>query len=135
MIENVDYEEKPMDNFKATSGIGLYKIRYEMDVVNSAREQNYIAGVISYSSDEAVKTLVNFAKGNVKGFKGLKIEEVAFEGGCHAISDTVRKEILKVAKLEGVVVDKSQYDEIVAKLEKVEKKAASTKKTIIPKKD
>lgn len=133
MIDNVDVQ--PTDNFKAQAGIGLYKIRYEMDVVNSKRDQNYIAGVIAYSSEEAVNTLVNFAKEKVRGFKGLKIEEVAFEGGCHAISETVRKNIIKNAKLEGLVVGKDEYDNIVKELEESNKKASNSKKSIIPKKD
>lgn len=131
MIENVEQEKA--DNFKAVAGIGLYKIRYEMDVKGSAKEQNYIAGVIAYSSEEAVNTLVEFAKLKIKGFKGLKIEEVAYEGGCHAMSDKVRKAIIKGAKAEGVVVGKSQYDDVVAQLEDVTKKIATSKKSIIPK--
>lgn len=133
MIENVEQQK---DNFKAVAGIGLYKIRYEMDVQGSTKEQNYIAGVISYSSEEAVKTLVEFAKLKVKGFKGLKIEEVAYEGGCHAMSDSVRKAIIKGAKEDGTVVGKSQYDEVVAELTQLKennKKAYSAKKSIIPK--
>ena len=131
MIENV--EQQQTDNFKAVAGIGLYKIRYEMDVKASSKEQNYIAGVIAYSSEEAVNTLVEFAKLKVKGFKGLKIEEVAYEGGCHAMSDKVRNAIIKGAKAEGVVVGKSKYDEVVAQLEDATKKTATAKKSIIPK--
>ena len=131
MIENV--EQQQTDNFKEVAGIGLYKIRYEMDVKGSAKEQNYIAGVIAYSSEEAVNTLVEFAKLKVKGFKGLKIEEVAYEGGCHAMSDKVRTAIIKGAKADGVVVGKSKYDEVVAQLEDATKKATTAKKSIIPK--
>lgn len=119
------------DNFKTQKGIGLYKINYEMDVKNSAREQGYIAGVIAYSSEEAVNTLVNFAKKNVKGFKGLKINEVSFDGACHAMSDTVKSAVLKGAVREGVVVEKEKYK---AALEASTKAAKVTsKKSIIPK--
>ena len=128
MIVNV--EESQLDNFKPTKGIGLYKIRYEMDVTGSTREQNYIAGVISYTSKEAIDTLADYARKNVKGFKGMKVEEVAFEGLCHAMSESVKGAILKTAMLEGAVVSKEDYDAV---LEENKKETKKTKKTIIPK--
>jgi hypothetical protein len=127
MIENVEARQ---DNMKTHDGIGLYKISYEMDVVGSSRDQNYIAGIISYTSEEAVQTLVKFAKQRVKGFKGLKINEVAFEGGCHAISDTVRQAILNTAVMEGIMVPKEDVDILLAD---AAKEAKGKKKSIIPK--
>ena len=51
--ENQNNSEQHPDNFKPVKGICLYKIKYEMDVDGSSRDQNYIAGVMAYSSDEA----------------------------------------------------------------------------------
>jgi hypothetical protein len=122
-----------MDDFKAVKGIGLYKIQYEMDVKNSARPQNYIAGIIAYSSQEAVDTLVQFAKKRVKGFKGLKIDTVAFEGLCHAMSDTVKGQVINGAINEGKVVDKAKYDADMKIAMEASTKASTVKKSIIPK--
>ncbi len=126
MIQNV--EEAPQDNLKTVKGIGLYKIRYEMDVTDSSRDHSYMAGVIAYTSKEAVDTLVIFARKRVKGFKGMKVEEVAFEGLCHAMSDTVKEAVLKTAILEGKVVSKSDYEALLAEGQK-----QTNKKSIIPK--
>jgi hypothetical protein len=125
----LNVNENESDNMKTQQGIGLYKIRYEMDVKGSTRDQNYIAGIIAYTSKEAVDTLVNFAKNRIKGFKGMKVEEVAFEGGCHALSDRVKEAVVKTAILEGKVVTKEDYDVVVAE----SKEAAKVKKSIIPK--
>lgn len=116
------------DNVKTQEGIGLFKIKYEMDVKNSARDQNYIAGVIAYNSKEAIDSLVDFAKKRVKGFKGLKIDEVAFEGSCHSMSDRVRDAILRDAINKGKVVLREDYDALLEK--KPTKKV--TKKSILP---
>lgn len=128
MIENVERQEVSTPQ---EGGIGLYKIRYEMDVKGNVAGQGYIAGIISYNSEEAVNTLVKFCKKRVKGFKGLKIEECGFEGGCHAMSDSVRDAVLKTAILEGLVVPKSEHDMIVEEAMKSVKK--TTKKSIVPK--
>lgn len=126
MLVNME-KELPQDNLKTVKGIGLYKIRYEMDVKNTTRDQNYMAGVIAYTSKEAVDTLIGFARKNITGFKGMKVEEVAFEGLCHALSDEVREAILSTAKLEGAVVSKEDYNALLAEGKK------SVKKSIIPK--
>lgn len=127
MIENVEGRQ---DNMKTQEGIGLYKIRYEMDVTGSTREQSYIAGVIAYTSKEAVETLVKFANARVKGFKGLKTEEVAFEGNCHAMSDAVKNAVLKTAVVEGEVVLKDEHEELLAAASKPKR---GRKTSIIPK--
>lgn len=128
MLMNVEGEDqRPDDNFKAVKGIGLYKIKYEMDVQGSTRDQNYIAGVMAYSSDEAVQSLVKFAKDNVKGFKGMRTHEVAYEGPIHTMSESVKEAVLKTATLEGKIVSKEDYNALM------EKKKSSKKKTIIPK--
>lgn len=124
--------ENQTDNMKTTKGIGLYKINYEMDVKNSVREQSYIAGVVAYSSKEAVDTLIEFAKKNVKGFKGMKVNEVSFDGACHAMSETVKNAVLKSAIREGIVVEKEKFKAALESSSKTEKKPA-TKKSIIPK--
>lgn len=125
MIENV---EAPYgDNVKPQEGIGLFKIRYEMDVVNKTRDNSYVVGIIAYTSKEAVDTLVAFCKSRVQGFKGMRIDEVAFEGLVHDVSPSVKNALLKTAILQGEVVSKADYD---ALLEDSQKK---TKKSIIPK--
>lgn len=129
MNENVKKSEQA-DNFKAAAGIGLYKIRYEMDVKDSTRESGYMAGVIAYTSKEAVDTLINFAKNKIKGFKGMKVEEVAYEGACHSLSDAVKDAIINTAKLEGDIVSKKEYD-LVVKEAAAELKAAKGKKQSI----
>ncbi len=123
----------PEDNLKTVKGIGLYKINYEMDVRGSNRDQNYIAGVIAYTSKEAIDTLTDFAVKRVKGFKGMKVEQVAFEGLCHAMSVEVQEAVLKTAKLEGKVVSREDYDALLSE-RKIETKKA-VKKSIIPKKE
>ena len=126
-------QDEKSDNMKTVEGIALFKIRYEMDVKNSGREQAYTAGVIAYTSKEAVDCLINFAKINIKGFKGMRVDEVAFEGLCHAMSDQVKFAILNTAKLQGDVVSKEDYDALLNKGKKEAKK--TTKKSIIPKVD
>ena len=95
-----------LDKMGYKTGIGLYKIKYEMDVQGSTRDQNYMAGVMAYSSDEAVQTLIKFARESVKGFKGMRTHEVAFEGPIHSMSEAVKEAVLKTATLEGRVVSK-----------------------------
>lgn len=121
------------DNMKTTKGIGLYKINYEMDVKDSVREQSYIAGVIAYSSKEAVDTLISFARKNVKGFKGMKVNEVSFDGACHAMSDTVKSAILKGAIKDGDVVETEKYKAALEASNKTSAKKDGKKKSIIPK--
>ena len=123
--------EDGRDNMKTVIGIGLYKIRYEMDVQGSSKDHNYVAGVIAYTSKEAVDTLAEFGKNNVKGFKGMKIHEVSFDGLCHAMSDNVKGAILDTAKLEGKVVSKDDYDALLSEGKSEAKK--TPKKRILPK--
>lgn len=132
MIENVEKGERH-DNFKAVQGIGLYKIRYEMDVSNSKREQSYMAGVVAYTSEEAVNTLVKFAKARVKGFKGMKIEEVSFDGLCHAMSDAVTNAVISKAKNEGTIVMKADYDDALKEAKKETKKTGKKQSILNPK--
>ena len=98
------------DRFKRGNGIGLYKIRYQMDIKGEAQEKRFAAGVVAYSNGEAVKTLTEFCRKNVKGFKGFRISEMNFEGLVHAVSDVIRDQIIKTAILEGRVVSKEDYD-------------------------
>jgi len=130
MNQNVKQTEQ-VDNFKAAAGIGLYKIRYEMDVKDSTRESGYVAGVVAYTSKEAVDTLINFAKSKVKGFKGMKIEEVAYEGACHSLADSVKDAVINTAKLEGNVVSKEDYDLVVEEAAKELKAAKGKKQSIL----
>lgn len=126
MIQNVEARQ---DNMKTQDGIGLYKISYEMDA-DTKRDPSYIAGIIAYTSEEAVKTLVTFCKKRVKGFKGLRINEVAYEGGCHAVSDSVRDAIIGTAVMEGFVIPKEDHEVL---MKEAVKEAKGKKKSIIPK--
>lgn len=127
MIQNVEARQ---DNMKTQEGIGLYKITYEMDLTSNKRDNNYIAGIIAYTSEEAVQTLVKFCKERVDGFKGLRINEVAYEGGCHAVSDSVRNAIIGGAVMEGLVIPKEDHDVL---MESAVKETKGKKKSIIPK--
>lgn len=118
------------DNIKTQEGIGLFRIKYENKVKGSERDQNYIAGVIAYTSKEAVDTIIEISNKTIKGFQGMKVDEVSFEGLCHAMSDKVKKAVLRGAIAEGKVVSKDEYDELVSKLNSMKK----VKKQIIPKK-
>ena len=120
------------DNFKNVQGIGLYRIRYEMDVSNSSKDHSYVAGIVAYTSKEAVDTLTVFAKKRVKGFKGMRIDEVSFEGLCHELSDNVKDAVINRGIIEGKAVSKDDYEAALA-LGKKEAKKTSDKKSIIPK--
>ena len=124
-------EEEMQEDIKSVKGIGLYKIRYEMDVVGSSRDQNYVAGILAYTSREAIDTLVAFGKNSVKGFKGMKVSEIAFEGLCHDFSDAVKNAVVDRAKLDGEVVSKEDYDSVLSEKKKETKK--SSKKSILTK--
>lgn len=130
MLMNVEEERMTKEPLPpANKVIGLYKINYEMDIKGSSKDNNYIAGVIAYSSDEAVNTLIEFGRAGVKGFKGVRVHQVAFEGAIHTISKPIRKAILETAILEGKVVSKADYDALSAKESK------KAKKSIIPKEE
>ena len=132
MITNVESNQA---RFKPVKGIGLYKINYELDLATTGNDKpSYIAGIIAYTSEEAVQTLVKFCKNNVKGFKGLKVNELAFEGFCHELSETVKNVILANAVKEGKVVATDAHKAVLTELEETLKKQAKTKKSIIPKK-
>jgi hypothetical protein len=130
MITNI---EQSQERFKAVKGIGLYKIRYEMDVKGSDKNKAYTAGIIAYTNDEAVNTLVNFAKTRVKGFKGIRVNELSFEGLCHSMSDKVKDAVIKTAIAEGKVVAMEDHKTELVNLEK--KTPKNTKKSVIPKKN
>ena len=124
-------EQEYNDNMKTVKGIGLFKITYEMDVQGSSRDQHYVAGVIAYTSKEAIDTLSDFATKRVKGYKGMKVEQVSFDGLCHAMSVNVQEAVLKTAILEGRAVRKEDYDTLLSEGKKEVKK--TLKKRIIPK--
>ena len=126
MITNVEANQQ---KFKEVKGIGLYKINYEMSLKGDDNKPSYIAGIIAYNSEEAVQTLVSFLRNKVKGFKGLKINELAFEGLCHEMSDTVKDAVINGAIAEGKVTA------VKAKATKpaVKAKTKATKKSILPK--
>jgi uncharacterized protein YaeQ len=129
MIMNVDNESN-QKRFNPEGGIGLFKINYEMDLKGSSDNPQYSAGIIAYSNEQAVKTLVNFCKNKVKGFKGLKVQELAFEGLCHEISDEVKNVILNGAVKEGKVVASKDHQKVLEELEaKMKAKKSIVKKS------
>lgn len=98
-MESIEQQDRMMQN----RGIGLFKIDYEMDVRDSKGEHTYQAGILAYGSDEAVETLRQDLIKRVKGFKGFKINQVAFDGYCHALSNKVRSAVINGAVNEGLV--------------------------------
>jgi hypothetical protein len=132
MIMNMDSESNEQ-RFKGNKGIGLYKVNYEMDVKGSSDGEVYTAGVIAYSSEEAIKTLSNFSAKRIKGFKGMKINELAFEGLCHAMSDKVKKAVIRGAIAEGKVVSKQAHQAVLSELEDAMRKPKTTVKRSIVK--
>jgi hypothetical protein len=132
MIVNVDTESNEQ-RFKSGKGIGLYKVNYEMDVKGSSDKPQFTAGVVAYTSEEATKTLVEFSRQSIKGFKGMKINEMAFEGYCHALSNKVKKAIINQAINEGKVISKQAHNAVLAELETAMTKTRTTKKSIVKK--
>jgi len=132
MLMNVD-EQSNEERFKGVAGIGLYKINYEMDVQGAEQRPSYTAGIVAYTSEEAVKTLTNFCAKRVTGFKGMKIQEMGFEGLCHDMSDKVKNVILSGAIREGKAIATDAHKEVLAQLEDTLKKQAKVKKSIVPK--
>lgn len=132
MLMNVD-EQSNQERFKAVAGIGLYKINYEMDVQGAEQRPSYTAGIIAYTSEEAVKTLTNFCSKRVKGFKGMKIQEMGFEGLCHEMSDRVKNVLIRNAVAEGKVIATDAHKEVLAQLDESMKKQAKAKRSIVPK--
>ena len=124
-------ENESSEKLMTQKGIGLFKIDYEMDIQGQNRnyENTFQAGIIAYGSDEATKTLSAFLRKSIKGFRGFKINQLSFEGYCHAISDNVREQIIKGAIAEGkVFAAVEEFDEPTPKPTKSVKKE---KKSII----
>lgn len=132
MIVNMESDSN-QERFKSVRGIGLYKINYEMDLKGSSDRPQYTAGIIAYTNEEAVKTLANFCNKNVKGFKGLKVQEMAFEGLCHEMSDQVKNIMLSKAVAEGKVIATEAHSVVLAELDAKLKKEAKIKKSIVKK--
>lgn len=128
MITNVDTESN-QERFKNVEGIGLYKVNYEMDVVGADQRASFSAGIIAYTSEEAIQTLTDFLTKNIKGFKGMKIQEMGFEGLCHAMSEKVENAIInKALKMGKVLLPEDDAPE-----EKPKAKKAQQKRSIVPK--
>lgn len=112
-----------MDKKKVNMGIGLFKINYDMDLVGQSQNADrpqYTAGVLAHTNDEAVETLRQFCVKNVQGFKGFRINQIGFDGLCHAISKDVEEKIIGGAINRG----------IVKKVDKVEEKKTTTPKKV-----
>ena len=71
-------------------GISLFKIDYEIQ----GQDSIWSAGIVAYSSEEAVKSLAGFLKDTIKDFKGFKIDTLSFQGAVHHLSDAVRSAII-----------------------------------------
>lgn len=76
-------------------GISLFKIDYEIQ----GQDSIWSAGIVAYSSEEAVKALAKFLRDTIKGFKGFKIDTLAFQGQVHHLSDQVREKIIQGAQV------------------------------------
>lgn len=94
-----------MDKAKINQGIGLFKINYDMDLAgrSDTDRPHYTAGIIAHTNDEAVETLRMFCVKNVKGFKGFRIDQIAFEGLCHEMSESVKEKVIGGAIARGIV--------------------------------
>jgi len=136
MIENVEGKEG-QNRFNPHGGLGLYKIRYEMDIKGENKsDQGFIAGILAFSNEEAIQALLEFCKKNVKGFKGFKVEEIGFDGACHEMSEQVKIAVVNRAIKAGEVISKPDFEAKVAQLTKNAKsKATRGKKTSILPKD
>lgn len=94
-------------------GISLFKIDYEIQ----GQDSIWSAGIVAYSSEEAVKSLASFLKDTIENFKGFKIDTLSFQGAVHHLSDAVRSQIV------GPFQDKPEKKKDVEKKEKKEKKS------------
>jgi len=72
-------------------GISLFKIDYEIQ----GQDSIWSAGIVAYSSEEAVKSLAKFLSQTIKDFKGFKIDTLAFQGQVHHLSEQVRARIVE----------------------------------------
>ena len=109
---------------QARHGISLFKIDYEIDGKDNAI---YSAGIVAYDSEEAVKSLAEFLRLNISNFKGFKIDQLGFQGAVHHLSDRVRSEIVKGAKMREEALTKADEEP------KEEKKTAPKKKSVLKK--
>lgn len=76
-------------------GISLFKIDYEIQ----GQDSIWSAGIVAYSSEEAVKSLAKFLRETIKDFKGFKIDTLAFQGQVHHLSEQVREKIMQSAQV------------------------------------
>lgn len=67
--------------------LGLYKVDYEIEGDSRMKDTLWSAGILAYSSEEAVKSLADWLK------KPFKIDTLSFQGPCHAVSEVVREKI------------------------------------------
>ncbi len=103
-------------------GISLFKIDYEIDGKDNAI---YSAGIVAFNSEEAVKSLAEFLRLNISDFKGFKIDQLGFQGAVHHLSDQVRNEIIKGAKIREAAMQEAKEPE--------PKKTTPKKKSVLKK--
>lgn len=96
-------------------GISLFKIDYEIQ----GQESIWSAGIVAYSSEEAVKSLAKFLRDTIKDFKGFKISQLSFQGSVHHLSDSVRAKIVEGSQ---VITHEELKEEKPAKKKSVLKK-------------
>lgn len=101
-------------------GISLFKIDYEID--GQKEGTMWSAGIVAYSSEEAVKSLAKFLSESHTDFKGFRINQLAFQGQVHHLSESVRKQIVQGSQ----VVAKAEL-----KKEEKPKKKTTAKKSIL----
>lgn len=100
---------------EARQGISLFKIDYEIQ----GQDSIWSAGIVAYSSEEAVKSLAKFLRETIKNFKGFKISQLAFQGQVHHLSDSVRAKIVEGSQ---VITHEELKEEKPAKKKSVLKK-------------
>lgn len=101
---------------EAKLGISLFKIDYEI----KGQDSIWSAGIVAYSSEEAVKSLAGFLRETIKGFKGFKISQLSFQGQVHHLSDAVRAKIVEGSQV--VTHEELKEEEVKPKKKSVLKK-------------
>jgi len=103
---------------EARHGISLFKIDYEID--GQKEGSMWSAGIVAYSSEEAVKSLAKFLRDTVTGFKGFRINTLSFQGQVHHLSEAVREQVMQSSQILGK-----------AELKEAPKKKTEKKKSIL----
>ena len=104
---------------EAKHGISLFKIDYEID--GQTEGSMWSAGIVAYSSEEAVKSLAKHLSKTVTDFKGFKINTLSFQGQVHHLSEAVREQVVQGSQ----IMSKTELKE------ETPKKKTAAKKSIL----